>query len=56
LTLEFHNTTRFTSIRVRPGDRIGQVVFFRCAPVPEEYAYAKRGRYNRDVTAQPIKP
>ena len=28
LTLEFSNMTRGHSIRVRPGDRIGQLVFF----------------------------
>lgn len=55
LTLELHNTTRFTTIRLRPGDRVGQVCFFRCAPVPAEYSYARRGRYNGDRTAQPIK-
>jgi len=56
LTLEFLNVTRFHSILLRPGDRIGQVVFFRSAPVPEEASYTKRGRYNQDKTVTGIKP
>lgn len=56
LTLELCNCTRWHNIRLRPGDRIGQVVFFRCKPVPTGASYARRGRYNKDTQVQPIKP
>lgn len=56
LTLELVNVTRYHSIRLRPGDRIGQVVFYRCAPVPAEAAYRRHGRYNNDVQVHGIKP
>jgi dCTP deaminase len=55
LTLEFKNVTQHHVIRIRPGDAIGQVVFFRHAPVPAERSYAARGRYNNDRTVQGIK-
>jgi deoxycytidine triphosphate deaminase len=42
-------------IRLHKGDRIGQVVFFRHAPVPEEFSYRKRGRYNKDTTVSGVK-
>jgi dCTP deaminase len=48
LTLELVNLSRWHNIRIRPGDRIGQVVFFRHAPVTESQSYAQRGRYNGD--------
>lgn len=49
LTLELKNESRFHAIRLHPGDRIGQIVFFRNAPVPADRSYAQRGRYNRDA-------
>lgn len=56
LTLELVNTTRYHSIIIRPGDRVGQVVFFRCRPVPEQGSYANRGRYNRHLEVRGIMP
>jgi dCTP deaminase len=56
LTLELKNITRETPIRIRPGDAIGQMVFFRCTEVPVDASYAVRGRYNNDVTVSGIKP
>lgn len=56
LTLELVNTTRRHSITIRPGDRIGQVVFFRCEPVPLEASYSVRGRYNNHPEVETIKP
>lgn len=56
LTLELVNTTRRHSIVLHAGDRIGQIVFFRCAPVKSSVSYAEKGRYNRDTTVRGIKP
>lgn len=55
LTLELVNLTRYHAIRLRPGDSIGQVVFFKHTPVPEEKSYAVRGRYNGDTSVSAIK-
>ena len=55
LTLELKNNTRFHVIRLHHGCRIGQMIFHRSKPVPEEKSYAVRGRYNKDTSAQPVK-
>ena len=55
LTLELVNVSRYHSIIIRPGDPIGQMVFFRHAPVPPERSYATRGRYNKDRIVRTIK-
>lgn len=55
LTLELHNVTRHHTIRLRPGDKIGQMIFYRTTPVPDDRSYAARGRYNKDSSAQQIK-
>lgn len=55
LTLEFKNMTRHHTILIRPGDAIGQLVFFAHAPVPERASYAARGRYNNDKAVSGIK-
>ena len=55
LTLELKNNTRYHVIRLHHGCRIGQMIFHRSEPVPEEKSYAVRGRYNKDVSAQPVK-
>jgi dCTP deaminase len=46
LTLELHNALQHHSLRLRPGMRIGQMVFYRHAPVPAEGSYRTKGRYN----------
>jgi dCTP deaminase len=56
LTLELKNNTQETPIRLRPGDPIGQMVFFSCTPVPADKSYAVRGRYNNDTSVSGIKP
>ena len=56
LTLELINCSRFHTIRIVPGERIGQVVFFRHTLVPEEVSYQKRGRYNLDSKVSGMKP
>ena len=55
LTLEFKNMSRVNSIRLRPGDAVGQLVFFQHEPVDDEASYATRGRYNQDKTVSTIK-
>lgn len=55
LTLELSNSLRYHSLRLRPGMKIGQVVFWRGDEVPEHASYAVRGNYNGDVTVQPSK-
>lgn len=55
LTLELKNMTQDHTIVLEKGVPIGQVVFFRHAPVPYEKSYAKRGRYNNDKTVKGIK-
>lgn len=46
LTLEFKNMTENHSILLRPGDKIGQLVFMRGNPVNAEQSYRARGNYN----------
>lgn len=55
LTLELTNDTNFTPILIRPGDMIGQMYFFEHDEVPEEFSYARRGRYNNDSSCTEIK-
>ena len=46
LTLEFCNASQYHPIRIRPGDRIGQLVFFRGRKVATEHSYRITGNYN----------
>lgn len=55
LTLELKNMSLYHSIIIRPGDGIGQIVFFEHEPVPADRSYAARGRYNHDTTVSGIK-
>lgn len=55
LTLELHNCLRFTAIRLTPGMRIGQMLFHRHTPVPDDKSYAARGRYNHDQVVSSVK-
>lgn len=55
LTLELKNMCNHHSILIRPGDAIGQMIFFRHEPVPTEASYASKGRYNGDMTVNGIK-
>ena len=53
LTLEFKNMTEWHGIRIRPGDKIGQLVFFRGESVSAEQSYRTKGNYNgHDGVAQ----
>lgn len=55
LTLELTNFLRHSPLRLTPGMRIGQMVFHRTSPVPENRSYKVRGRYNNDISAQEVK-
>lgn len=55
LTLELKNMSQYNAIRIRPGDAIGQLTFFRHTPVPDSASYAARGRYNNDLSVTPTK-
>lgn len=55
LTLELKNLTRFHTIRLHDGCRIGQMIFHKSEPVPVDRGYAVRGRYNSDSTVSGVK-
>jgi dCTP deaminase len=55
LTLELKNMTNNHAIIIRPGDAIGQMIFFRHEPVPQDASYASKGRYNNDTSVSGIK-
>jgi len=55
LTLELKNMTEHHAIRIRPGDLIGQIIFYKHKPVPTSKSYATRGRYNGDKSVSTIK-
>lgn len=46
LTLEFKNMTEHHRILVRPGDAIGQLVFFKGNKVDATKSYRTKGNYN----------
>lgn len=56
LTLELKNMTRYHHIHIKPGDKIGQMVFFSHLSVPHDKSYAARGRYNNDKSVRGVKP
>jgi dCTP deaminase len=51
LTLELVNLNRFHTLRLRPGMRIGQMLFYRVEPVPAERSYRTIGNYNNSKGA-----
>ena len=55
LTLELKNELRHTILKLHPGMKIGQMVFWRGEPVPEHASYATRGQYNGQKEATPSK-
>ena len=55
LTLELKNNTNNHVIRLHHGCRIGQMIFHRSEPVPEDKSYAVRGRYLNDKSVQIVK-
>lgn len=55
MLLEFKNMLNNHAIRIRPGDAIGQMIFFRHTVVPRDKSYAARGRYNNDKSVSTIR-
>lgn len=55
LTLELKNLLRYSALRLTPGMFIGQMIFYRVAPVPHGQGYDVRGRYNNDQSVQTVK-
>lgn len=50
LTLELHNITQKHTLILKPGMKIGQMIFWKCDPVPEGEGYATKGQYNNQET------
>ena len=50
LTLEYKNMTEYHTITVRPGDFIGQLIFFYNEEVDPEFSYRAKGNYNGKTT------
>ena len=56
LTLELVNTLDYHTLLLRPGMKIGQMVFWKgSSPVPFEHSYAARGQYNKSESVQQSK-
>ena len=53
LTLELKNELKHTILKLQPGMKIGQMVFWRGESVPEHASYAVKGQYNGQREAQP---
>lgn len=55
LTMELRNNLNDHTLVLSHGMKIGQMVFWRGEPVPEDKSYAVRGQYNGDKGAQQSK-
>lgn len=51
LTLELKNVSQFHNLLLKPGMKIGQMVFWKCDPVPDSESYAAKGQYNNQDKA-----
>ncbi len=54
LTLELVNMSRYHTLRLHDGVRIGQILFDKCKRVPKDRGYATRGRYQNNMTVQGV--
>lgn len=52
LTFEFVNVLRYHSIRIRPGDPVGQLIWHRHAAVDYDNSYKAKGRYSGSDTVE----
>ncbi len=50
LTLELKNVTEHHVLVIKPRMKIGQMVFWKCEPVPDFHSYANKGQYNNQNT------
>ena len=55
LTLEFVNHNQRHAVRVKPGIKCGQMIFFSHEEVPDHASYSNRGQYNGDRQTTPGK-
>jgi dCTP deaminase len=55
LTIELRNNWQRHRHILRPGMKIGQIIFYEGESVPNTAAYATRGQYNNDATTTPSK-
>lgn len=53
LTMELRNNLQYHQLKLRPGMKIGQMVFWAGEPIPDEISYGVIGQYNHDKSAQP---
>ncbi len=49
LTLELKNELKYHTLLLKSGMKIGQMIFYRVNPVPEQHSYAIKGRYNNTI-------
>lgn len=49
LTLELKNVTEKHDLLIKPGQKIGQIKFYRVKPVPDCASYANTGQYNEQT-------
>lgn len=54
LTLELHNVTRWHTIELNYGDRIGQIIFFKHKPIYSDRFYKNVGHYNNCKTVSGV--
>lgn len=50
LTLELKNELKNHTLLLKTGMKIGQMIFYRVNPVPDQHSYAAKGRYNNTTT------
>jgi len=50
MTLELKNELQHNAILIKPNMKVGQMIFYRSNPVPEDRSYKVRGRYNDTTT------
>ena len=55
LTLELVNNLKYHHLRLRPGLKVGQIIFWRGTPVPDHASYAVKGQYNNELGTVPSK-
>jgi deoxycytidine triphosphate deaminase len=52
LTLEYQNDLKHHALRIYPGDRVGQLIFFSGHKVSPEHSYRRTGNYNGKAGVQ----
>lgn len=55
LTMELKNEAQLNKLILRPGMKIGQMIFLEGEPVPDAHSYAAKGQYNNQSKAQASK-